>query len=94
VRGARSDGESDDSGPGKGESDDDPVKDESKDDWDDDSKWDDDDWDDEGWDESDDESCGVEALVPGAVVHEAKLELTGDGPVFTKVELVSAESAE
>jgi hypothetical protein len=28
------------------------------------------------------------------VVHEAKLELTGDGPVFTKVELVSAESAE
>ena len=51
--------------------------------------------DDEVWDEwfgepveEDDESCGLEALVPGAVVHEAELELTGDGAYFTKIELV------
>jgi hypothetical protein len=52
----------------------------------DESDWEDD-WDeDEDWES--DEDCGVEALVPGAVVHEAELSLTGDGAVFTKIELV------
>jgi hypothetical protein len=38
--------------------------------------------------DEDEESCGVEALVRGAGVHEAELVLTADGPVFTKIELV------
>jgi hypothetical protein len=44
-----------------------------------------------GGDESEDEwdgDCGVEALVAGALVHEAELSLTGGGAVFTKIELV------
>jgi hypothetical protein len=49
----------------------------------------DDEWEDEnGSEDSDDSPCGVDALVPGAVVHEAELVLLGDGPVFLKVELV------
>ena len=88
---------SDSSGPGKGNDDrpDDGSKDESKDD----SK--DDDSDDEGWDgdwgwedDEDEESCGTEALVAGAGVHEAKLVLTGDGAVFTKIELVATAPVE
>jgi hypothetical protein len=73
----------DNGGPGNAEDrDEDSGDDEdSEDDWDDSE----DDWDDSEWD---DEDCGVEALVPGAVVHEAKLVLGGDGAVFLKIELV------
>jgi len=47
---------------------------------------DEDEWDEEY--EEDEKYCGIEALVPGAVVHEAELALTSDGPVFTEIELV------
>lgn len=33
-------------------------------------------------------SCSAADLQPGAVVHEARLDLTGTGPTFDKVELV------
>jgi hypothetical protein len=62
----------------------DEDEDQPKDDSKDDSKHDE--WD---WDESDSaEFCGVDALVPGAGVHEAELALTADGPVFTYVAVV------
>jgi hypothetical protein len=51
----------------------------------DDDKYDDDE---DSDDEYEDEHCGVEALVPGAAVHQALLELTSDGAVFIKIELV------
>ncbi|MEA2472509.1 MAG: hypothetical protein QOE06_424, partial [Thermoleophilaceae bacterium] len=41
--------------------------------------------DDSGDTSGDGSSCGVEALVPGAVVHGAELELVGGGPVFTSI---------
>ena len=50
--------------------------------------------DDEDWgddlleDYDDDESCGPEALVAGAIVHEAELELVDGGAVFSTIELV------
>jgi hypothetical protein len=81
-----SDDSDDNSGPGKGDEDDPTHDDESKDDLLED-------WDDEEWDDEDEESCGAEALVPGVGVHEAKLELTPDGSIFTKVELVAAPAA-
>lgn len=40
-----------------------------------------------GNDDEDDDACGTEALVPGAVVEEAELELSNGSAVFEKVEL-------
>lgn len=60
----------------------------SDDDFDDE---DDDSW---GWEspvgewETDDEACGVDALVPGAVVHEAELGVGNGAAVFREIELV------
>lgn len=51
--------------------------------------------DDEGEDEGDDdesdhdEDCGTEALTPGALVHEAELEISGSGgAVWQEIELI------
>ena len=40
-----------------------------------------------------DSSCTVDDLVAGAAVHEAELETTADGAVFTQVELVGQDPA-
>jgi hypothetical protein len=37
----------------------------------------------------DDDECSPDALAVGAVVHEAELELTSDGAVWTEVELLT-----
>lgn len=48
-----------------------------------------DDGDDSGHDGADDDrTCSVDDLVPGAPVHEAELEATADGLVYTEIELV------
>jgi hypothetical protein len=39
-------------------------------------------------DDDDETPCGPEALTAGAVVHEAELNASSDGAVFTEVELV------
>ena len=52
---------------------------------------DEDDHEGDGKDEDDHEGgemCGPAELSPGAIVHEAELELTGDGAVFVEIELV------
>jgi hypothetical protein len=47
-----------------------------------------DDLEDDVGESGEDWECGAGALVPGAVVHEAELELGIGGPVFTRIELV------
>jgi hypothetical protein len=39
-------------------------------------------------DEGDEVACSQADLTPGAIVHEAELKVTGDGPVFDEVELI------
>jgi hypothetical protein len=43
---------------------------------------------DQGDDDQGDSSCSVADLVPGTVVHEAKLSVSGDGAVWDEVQLV------
>ena len=76
LRGDAEDGGGPDEGEDEWDGSDEPGEWEPEDPWDDESE----DW------ESD---CGTEVLVPGAGVHGAELELTGDGAVFTRLELVS-----
>ncbi len=40
-------------------------------------------------DQSSSSSCGTAALVPGAIVHEAELDVTSGGAVFQSVDLAS-----